>query len=537
MIMRFPGKYRMLRQIRIIAGILILITVLFYIILPGTIVEESTVLRIVSSAGIFISKIQFFPSVVSGLSGYVIGIILCAGILISVFLFGRIYCSTICPLGIMQDFFRFTGRMIRKRKTPLMKKGRIVWYLIAVAAVVSSVAGFISFVGFIDPWSLFGKIAVYGVKPGLIALLNMFGKIQINDEYLFPSVKNHTYHEVITIIAGVVIILFAVVSGLKGRIWCNYICPVGALFGIVSRFSVFKISFNPNCNACGRCAQSCRGGCMNVQERKIDNDRCVVCFDCVVVCDRDGIGYERSSLIVSEKRDGDTEAFSATRKEILKLGVVSLTAMIPFFAKPRILFADDFYSETRFPVPPGARDIHRYANRCTGCGLCVSKCPTGVLRASLLERGIGGLMQPVLDYGRNYCQYECTICSQICPTGALRKITQEEKKKLSIGTVRFVKARCIVETNKTACGACAEVCPTHAVTMVDYKNGLTIPETDESICIGCGACEFQCPVRPARAIYVMGREVHRKIESKKRILTGRPENKKKEEKRKDEFPF
>jgi formate hydrogenlyase subunit 6/NADH:ubiquinone oxidoreductase subunit I len=119
-----------------------------------------------------------------------------------------------------------------------------------------------------------------------------------------------------------------------------------------------------------------------------------------------------------------------------------------------------------------------------------------------------------MDYGTAFCEYECNVCSQVCPTAAIMPISLAVKKETQIGQVRFLRDRCVVVTNGTACGACAEVCPTHAVYMVGHKDGLTIPETDVDVCVGCGNCEYACPVLPGKAIYVEGNEVHRRREVK-----------------------
>jgi formate hydrogenlyase subunit 6/NADH:ubiquinone oxidoreductase subunit I len=158
--------------------------------------------------------------------------------------------------------------------------------------------------------------------------------------------------------------------------------------------------------------------------------------------------------------------------------------------------------------PPGSKSIEHFTSNCVACHLCVSRCPTRVLQPSLLEYGLASIMQPVMDYGTGFCEYQCNICSQVCPTGAILPLKLEEKQRSQIGTSHFIKDRCIVFTDGTACGACAEVCPSGAVRMVRHTEELTKPETDENICIGCGNCEFACPVLGGKAIYVVGKEVH-----------------------------
>jgi len=166
-------------------------------------------------------------------------------------------------------------------------------------------------------------------------------------------------------------------------------------------------------------------------------------------------------------------------------------------------------NDKKHPVtPPGSLSIRHFNDRCTACHLCVSVCPTKVLQPSYLEYGFMGMSQPHMDFSVEYCNFECTKCGEVCPTGAILPLTVEEKKLEQTGQVHFVLEKCVVYTDNTACGSCSEHCPTQAVKMVPYKEGLTIPETDSSICIGCGACEFACPVKPHTSIFVDGNEIH-----------------------------
>jgi formate hydrogenlyase subunit 6/NADH:ubiquinone oxidoreductase subunit I len=166
-------------------------------------------------------------------------------------------------------------------------------------------------------------------------------------------------------------------------------------------------------------------------------------------------------------------------------------------------------------APPGAASFDHLREKCISCHLCVSKCPSHVIKPAFLEYGPGGIMQPKLYFDRGFCNYDCIICGDVCPTGAIQPLTKEEKNHTQMGQVQFIIENCIVYYDETSCGACSEHCPTQAVRMVPYKGVLTIPETDTSICVGCGGCEYVCPAIPFKAIYVEGLAIQNTVEIKK----------------------
>jgi ferredoxin len=180
-------------------------------------------------------------------------------------------------------------------------------------------------------------------------------------------------------------------------------------------------------------------------------------------------------------------------------------------------------------MPPGSRNREHFMGACTACHLCVSACPSGVLKPSLFEYGFWGMLQPFMDFGASFCNHECTRCTEICPNGAILPLTVEQKRITQIGVVRFERENCVVVTEGTACGACSEHCPTKAVTMVPYEGELTLPETLPDICIGCGACEHACPVTPFKAIVVDGLLEHKEAQ--------KPKEEELKEKPLEDFPF
>ncbi len=197
----------------------------------------------------------------------------------------------------------------------------------------------------------------------------------------------------------------------------------------------------------------------------------------------------------------------AKRQFIATALLTAIAAPKTFARKKTLTLQDNKYVRHKPISPPGAVSVEHLLHHCTSCHLCVSKCPSNVIKPAFLEYGIGGIMQPVIFYEKGFCNYYCTVCSDICPNGALVKLTEEQKRLTQIGKVVFNEDICVVHTDGTNCGACAEHCPTQAVKMIPYKDGLTTPFINQDICVGCGGCEFICPVRPYRAIFVEGNSV------------------------------
>ena len=160
-------------------------------------------------------------------------------------------------------------------------------------------------------------------------------------------------------------------------------------------------------------------------------------------------------------------------------------------------------------TPPGSVSQKRFQQHCTSCHLCVSKCPSHVLKPAFMEYGLAGIMQPTVSFEKGFCNFDCTVCGDVCPNGAILPISVEQKHLTQMGYVVFIEENCIVYTDGTSCGACSEHCPTQAVAMVPYKDGLTIPHVNKEICVGCGGCEYVCPARPFRAIYIEGNPVQK----------------------------
>jgi ferredoxin-type protein NapF len=307
------------------------------------------------------------------------------------------------------------------------------------------------------------------------------------------------------------IALVAYLSYFHGRLFCNLLCPAGALLGLLSRFSVFKIVIDENnCEECGLCERVCKANCIKSSTKEIDFAACIGCFNCLVACPTLGMSYKRQWWKPRSISEGVREG----RRAVLKGSLLPMLGLlIPELEKDSTaeINQSNFDENRKYPVsPPGSIGVEHFSNHCTACHLCISSCPTQVLFPSFLDYGIAGIFQPKMNYDVSYCNFDCVICSQVCPTGAILPLDTDNKKQVQIGIASFIKDDCIVVTKKKDCGACAEHCPTKAVKMVPYENKLMIPEMDDEVCVGCGACEHACPVQPRKAIYVIAHRVHQK---------------------------
>jgi polyferredoxin len=458
----------------------------------------------------WVNSLQFVPSLLKFLH---LPALLSAGfavVLVFTVLWGRVYCSWVCPLGILQDFVSRLPKKRRKKKGPFhyTKPYRILQYSVLIVVVALALAGIAQGVVLTDPYSVFGRMAHHLILPLATTANNLLSSVFENfGSYVLKPYAHPGFHLIGFLFA---LLLFGIIGWLsytKGRLYCTAWCPVGTLLGLVSRFSLYKIHLDHSkCTHCGLCGAACKSGCIDTKNRVVDFDRCVGCFNCLTTCSGKGVVFG-----IPPRGNEPTTPANTGRRKALWLIITGTIGLALHAAGQTLEKAKKAFipNEKKSPVsPPGSMSVQRFNNICTACHLCVGACPTHVLQPSLLQYGLKGFMQPHMDYHASFCNYDCTRCSEVCPTGAIQMVTKEEKKAIQIGKARFIEKNCVVYTDGTACGACSEHCPTKAVDMVPYRNGLTIPIVYEDICVGCGACEFACPTMPFKAIFVDGNPVH-----------------------------
>ncbi len=476
--------------------------------------------------------LQFIPSLLSFISVSAIAGTGFIFVIIITLLFGRVYCSTVCPLGILQDVITFLRKKYKKINFYLTKPFTKTRYIILAITTLLFLIGTSIGLNLLDPFSNYGRITTNIFRPIAIGANNVASFLLEQMDSYFISPLDFKGINLFPFLFSI-IILGAIVwlSYSYGRLYCNSICPVGTFLGLLSKVSFFKIGIiESNCIECGECETVCKSNCIESESKFIDFSRCVGCFNCFDVCPSIGISYvPRYDFGKSNSVDSDKRSF------FKKIGIFVLTSNIIIKAQEKI----QVYTKNKIPVirnspvsPPGSISIENFNDQCTACHLCVSSCPTQVLQPSFLEYGLLEIMQPRMDYKTSYCNYDCTICLDVCPSGAIIKTDIDSKKLIQMGKAKFIKDNCVVYTQKTDCGACAEHCPTKAVKMeMDLEVKKKAPIINEEICVGCGACEFACPTIPYKAIYVEGNPIHQ--------IAKKPKEEKLEEKinYKEEFPF
>ena len=544
----------MLRKIRTILALVafVLITLLFLDV-TGTLHKYFG----------WLASIQFWPALLA----LHVGVI--AFLVVLTLVLGRIYCSVICPLGVMQDVISRLHGMRKKNRFTYSKEKRWLRYTVLAVFVASALAGVNAVVSLLAPYSSYGRIASSLMKPVYEAGNNVLAAIAEHfNSYVFYSVDVWMRSLPTLVVASVTLVAVAVLAWRGGRTYCNTVCPVGTILSFLARFSWFKVRIDGGkCVECGLCTKNCKASAIDFKNHKIDYGRCVVCGDCIGKCHKGAISFsgrradkltdrpvdeqtsrqanewtsrqadkltsrqadeqtsqnaDRANLLVNSSAcalsaDNKLSADNGRRSFLLGMAVAATGAALAQEKKKvdgGLAAIEDKIAPKRLtPItPPGSLSARHFAQHCTACQLCVSNCPNGVLRPST---DLSKFMQPTVSYERGYCRPECTKCGEVCPTGAINPITRADKSAIQVGHAVWIRKNCVPLTDGQECGNCARHCPTGAITMVPINLGdersLKIPAVNEARCIGCGACENLCPARPFSAIYVEGHEAHREV--------------------------
>ena len=458
------------------------------------------------------ARIQFLPAVLA------MNVVVIVALVLLTLIFGRIYCSVICPLGIFQDIVSWIhGRKVKNRFTPSSEK-RWLRYGVLALFIVALVAGVHVIVSLLAPYSSYGRMVANLLLPlyqwGNNLLASMAERI---DSYAFYGVDVWIKSLPTFLIALATFIIIAVLAWRGGRTYCNTICPVGTFLSLIARFSWLKVYFDAGkCKSCSLCTLNCKASCIDFKTHKVDYSRCVTCGNCIEKCNFGALRYGHPKA-APQPVQAEENTDQARRAFLVGTAIVGADVALAQAAKKvdggLAIIEDKVPAKRTTPLtPPGSVSARHFAQHCTACQLCVTKCPNGVLRPS---SDLSRLMQPELSFERGACRPECVECSTVCPAGAIKPITVEEKSSTMIGHAVWVKDNCVVLTDGVTCGNCARHCPAGAIMMVpsdaNDENSPMVPAVNSAMCIGCGTCEYVCPARPFSAIYVEGHEVHSQI--------------------------
>ncbi len=420
-------------------------------------------------------------------------------LLIPTLLLGRIFCNWICPYGILHQFvgWVFNSRDItRKIQSNRYQKLYGLKYYILAAMGVAALFGSLQ-IGLLDPICLIFRSFTVAVFPA----------VDMPTEWLY--VRPHVHQ--LAWVVGFILLFLVGMNLVIPRFFCRVLCPLGATLGLLSRFAVWRIDRDPRkCVDCDLCLQRCEGA--SDPHTNLRRSECFVCFNCIDDCPYDALSFRPFAAPSREITYPDVE-----RRKLVFGGLIGLL-FFPFSRR-----SGDLDKNFRKEVirPPASVAEPDFLSRCIKCDQCIRVCPTNVLQPSLFESGIEGIWTPVMNMRTGYCELNCTLCGQVCPTGAIQKVPIAQKLGLGeyedlgpikVGTAFYDRGRCLPWAMDTPCVVCEEVCPTSPKAIysreVEITNRwgkqirLARPYVDPELCIGCGICEHECPVKDHRAIRV-----------------------------------
>ena len=444
-------------------------------------------------------------------------------VLLVTLLFGRVFCNWICPYGTLHQFIGWLFNVRNGKERIDSNRYRDLFFLkyaILTVFLIMAAMGSLQ-IGLLDPICLmyrtFATVVAPMVDMGLGQMSIGLGRFGVDtallDDLKFrPGVETRIFLGSFWI--GMMIVTLVGMNLVIPRFFCRVMCPLGALLGVFSRFALFRINRDVHkCTDCNLCLTRCEGAAD--PQGQVRQSECFSCMNCIDDCPEDALSFTMVGLDTKQV----VPAPDFSRRRLFFAGLVGVMAY-PFIRTHGM--NTDAHFEPTLMRPPGSVEESDFLKKCIKCDQCVNVCPTNVLQpASFKEAGIEGLWTPVMKFEIGHCQLKCTMCSEVCPTGAIRRITVEEKLgkndyeeegPVRLGTAFFDTGRCLPHAMEIPCVVSEEVCPTSPkaiqtkdVEAMDVYGNIVVlnkPFMVPDLCIGCGICENECPVKDSRAVYV-----------------------------------
>lgn len=454
------------------------------------------------------------------------------GLLIMTLFLGRIFCGFICPLGTIHHVVGWFKpalkgeHMVRaNEKTPSQR----VKYFLLITVLVGAVIG-LNVAGLMDPISLLFRSLALAVFPAVAGGLQELFEVMANSDIKVLNLLSHGGEVVAATLfgfgfkayqtawfIGLIFLATLFLNRIRPRFWCRVLCPLGALLGVCSRFSILRLEKDQErCTNCKLCTKTCQGAASPRPGQDWESAECLLCFNCFSSCPEHALSFHLSwsSPRLNKGPDMGRRAVLAGLLAGISLPLLGrLDGQVHKVADPRLI------------RPPGSLPEKDFLTLCQRCGQCMKVCPTNVINPTLTEAGMAGFWTPHLIMTQGYCEYTCTLCGNVCPTGAIREFSVKEKIEgpIKIGSVYIDRGRCLPWSGNGPCIVCEEHCPTSPKAIYFHKDMVTgpdgkrqlvqLPYVDLKTCVGCGICEYKCPVKGRPAIRTISAGESRSLEN------------------------